>query len=125
MHELPVKCLLHADDQVILAPSECGLQEMVNEMKKKGIKVNNNNIKVMVLEKGKSTTECDMLIEGEKVEQVKKFLYLGSLFTNDGKHDRDIERKVNARNKVNGALQDIMNSKSVLRQACLAIQNGV
>ncbi|GBP70715.1 hypothetical protein EVAR_51014_1 [Eumeta japonica] len=32
MDELSVTCLLCADDQVILAPSACGLQEMVNKM---------------------------------------------------------------------------------------------
>ncbi|GBP59055.1 LINE-1 reverse transcriptase homolog [Eumeta japonica] len=43
MDELSVKCLLYADDQVILAPSACGLQEMVNRMndcvKKRSMKV--------------------------------------------------------------------------------------
>ncbi|GBP66954.1 hypothetical protein EVAR_40546_1 [Eumeta japonica] len=61
----------------------------------------------------------------EKAEQVKEFVYLSSLFTNDGKHDRAIERRVNAGNKVNRALLAIMNSKSDSRQARLAIHNGV
>ncbi|GBP68052.1 hypothetical protein EVAR_104012_1 [Eumeta japonica] len=56
--------------------------------------------KVMVFEGGESTTECDILIEGEKVEQVKEFVYFGSLFTNDGEHDTGIERRVNAENKI-------------------------
>ncbi|GBP49581.1 Retrovirus-related Pol polyprotein from type-2 retrotransposable element R2DM; Endonuclease [Eumeta japonica] len=30
--ELSVKCLLYANNQVILAPSACGLQEMLNKM---------------------------------------------------------------------------------------------
>ncbi|GBP40043.1 hypothetical protein EVAR_19172_1 [Eumeta japonica] len=46
----------------------------------------------MVLEKH---VECNILIEGEKVEQVEEFVYLTSLYTNDGKHDRGIERRVN------------------------------
>ncbi|GBP33048.1 hypothetical protein EVAR_18526_1 [Eumeta japonica] len=79
----------------------------------------------MVFERGDSTTKCDILVEGEKVEQVKEFVYLGRLFRNNGKHDRDIERKVNTGNKLNGALLAIMNGKSVSRQARLAILNGV
>ncbi|GBP85659.1 hypothetical protein EVAR_60003_1 [Eumeta japonica] len=63
--------------------------------------------------------------DGEKDEQVKEFVYLSSLFTNDGKQDRDIERRVNVGNKVNGALFAIINSKSVLRQTRLAIHNGI
>ncbi|GBP08873.1 hypothetical protein EVAR_78268_1 [Eumeta japonica] len=74
---------------------------------------------------GESTTEYDILIESKKVKQVEEFVYLSSMFTNDSKHDRDIERRVNAGNKINGALLAIMNSKSVSRQARLAIHNGV
>ncbi|GBP06466.1 hypothetical protein EVAR_4599_1 [Eumeta japonica] len=60
----------------------------------------------------------------EKIEQVNEFVCLGSLFINHGKHDRDIGRRVNAGNKLNGALLAIMNSKSVSRQTHLAIHNG-
>ncbi|GBP63068.1 hypothetical protein EVAR_87440_1 [Eumeta japonica] len=77
----------------------------------------------MVLERGQRTTECDIIIKGEKAEQVKEFVYLGSLFTNDGKHDRYIERRGNVVNQVNGTLLAIMNSKSVSRQARLAVHS--
>ncbi|GBP82830.1 hypothetical protein EVAR_56129_1 [Eumeta japonica] len=117
MDELSVKRLLYADDQGILAPSVCGT--------KRCMKVNVAQTKVMVFERGESTTEYEIRIEGEKVEQVKKFVYLGSLFTNDGKYARDIERRANAGNKMNGALLAVMNSKGVSRQASLAIHNGV
>ncbi|GBP73852.1 hypothetical protein EVAR_52412_1 [Eumeta japonica] len=64
MDKLSVKCLLNADGQVILAPSACGLQEMVNKMndsvKKRGMKVNVSNIKLMMFARGESTTECDI-----------------------------------------------------------------
>ncbi|GBP68805.1 Retrovirus-related Pol polyprotein from type-2 retrotransposable element R2DM; Endonuclease [Eumeta japonica] len=44
MDELSVKYLVYTDDQVMLAVSACGLQEMVNKIndsvKKKGVKVN-------------------------------------------------------------------------------------
>ncbi|GBP44325.1 hypothetical protein EVAR_31218_1 [Eumeta japonica] len=123
MDELYVRTLLYADDRVILAPSACGLQEMVctmnNSVKKRGMEICVGKIKVMLFERGESTTECNMIIEGEKVKQVKEFVCVGSLFTNDGKHNRDIERRVN------GALFAIMNSKSVSRQVCLAVHNGV
>ncbi|GBP60123.1 hypothetical protein EVAR_31384_1 [Eumeta japonica] len=54
--------LLYADDQVILAPSTCELQTMEIQMndyvKKRGMKVNINKIKIMVFENVNSTTEC-------------------------------------------------------------------
>ncbi|GBP18523.1 hypothetical protein EVAR_12984_1 [Eumeta japonica] len=76
--------------------------------------VSSGLVQVLVFQRGENMTECNTLIEGEKVKQVKEFVYLGNLF-NDGKHDRDIERRVNTGNKVNGALLAIMNIKSVLR----------
>ncbi|GBP00989.1 hypothetical protein EVAR_2280_1 [Eumeta japonica] len=92
--------------QVIFAMSACGLQKMVNKIndsvKKRGMREYVRKTKTMVIERCKTTIECDILIESEKVDQVKEFVYLGSLFTNDGKHDRDIARRVNAGNKLMG-----------------------
>ncbi|GBP30676.1 hypothetical protein EVAR_75897_1 [Eumeta japonica] len=68
MDELSFKCLLYTDDQVILAPSACGLQEMVNKVndsvKKSGMKINVGKIKMIVFERSESTTECHILIRG-------------------------------------------------------------
>ncbi|GBP49590.1 hypothetical protein EVAR_97887_1 [Eumeta japonica] len=83
MDELSMKCLLYADKKVILTPSTCGLQEMVNKMndsvKNRGMKINIGKTKVMVFQRGESTTECDVLIEGEKVERVKEFVHLAEM----------------------------------------------
>ncbi|GBP84313.1 hypothetical protein EVAR_66301_1 [Eumeta japonica] len=121
MDKLSVKCLLYTDDQIIFAA--CGLQNMINKIndsvKKKVIKANVGKTKMMVFERGESVTEC------EKIEQMKKFVYLVRMFTNDGKHERDIERRVNAGNKENGTLLAIMNSKGVSRQARLPLHNGI
>ncbi|GBP14453.1 Mitogen-activated protein kinase 1 [Eumeta japonica] len=71
-------CIINekADDQIILASSTCGLQERVIKMNgsvtKKGMTVNVGKTKVMVFERAESTTLCDIFIEGEKVEQMKK-----------------------------------------------------
>ncbi|GBP39161.1 hypothetical protein EVAR_26947_1 [Eumeta japonica] len=97
---------------------------MNDSVTKRGIKVNVDTSKVMVFERDESTTECNILIKGEKVEQVKEFVYLGSLFTNYSKHDIKIERRVNAENKANEALLAIINNKNVSRQARLVIHNG-
>ncbi|KAI5644400.1 reverse transcriptase (RNA-dependent DNA polymerase) domain-containing protein [Phthorimaea operculella] len=128
MNDLLVKCLLYADDQVILASSAEELQEIVNIMnealKEKGMKVNVSKTKAMVFEKEDSATECNIIIEEERVEQVKEFVYLGSKFTSDGKCESDIERRVNAGNMVNGALHAFMNSQKVSNKARLAVHRG-
>ncbi|GBP87522.1 hypothetical protein EVAR_57231_1 [Eumeta japonica] len=75
MNELTTKCLLYTEDHVILAPPAYGLQEMVNKMnnsvkKKRSMKVNVGKSKVMVLERGENTSECDIFIEGKTTPQV-------------------------------------------------------
>ncbi|GBP83108.1 hypothetical protein EVAR_61268_1 [Eumeta japonica] len=67
MDKLPVKCLLYADEQVILAPSARELREIVTKMDesimKRFMKVNVSNTKAMVFERGESITECGIYIE--------------------------------------------------------------
>lgn len=46
---------------------------------------------------------------------MKEFLYLGSKFMRDRKYDSDIERRVLAGNKVNGALYYFKSSQKVER----------
>ncbi|GBP58027.1 hypothetical protein EVAR_39743_1 [Eumeta japonica] len=76
MDELSVKCLVYADDRVVLAPSAYGLQKVVHKMndsvKKRGMKVDVGKTKAIVNERSESTTECDILIEGQKAEQAKE-----------------------------------------------------
>ncbi|KAG7312683.1 hypothetical protein JYU34_001045 [Plutella xylostella] len=79
----------------------------------------------MVFERDEEVTECEITIENERVEQVNEFVYLGSLFTRDGKCEGDIERRVKAGNKVNGALHSFMGSQSVSQKARLAVHGGV
>jgi hypothetical protein len=64
-------------------------------------------------------------INGEKVEQIKEYVYLGSVLTRDGKCDSDIERRVNAGNKVNGALHAFISSRVVSKKSQLAVHGGV
>ena len=45
------------------------------------------------------------------------FVYLGSMFTRDGNIDADVERRVNAENKVNGGIR-------VLKTSSIAMVNS-
>ncbi|GBP09875.1 hypothetical protein EVAR_92428_1 [Eumeta japonica] len=111
----------YADDQVILTSSACELKAMVIKINDY---VNERAINIMVFERSKYRTECNIYRRRESRTSERVYT-LGSLFTNYGKHNRDIKRRVYARNKVNGALHAIMSSKSVSQQARLAIHNGV
>ncbi|CAG9138702.1 unnamed protein product, partial [Plutella xylostella] len=59
--------------------------------KEKGMKVNVSKTKVMVFEREESRTTCELKIDGVNVEQVDEFVYLGSLFSRDGRCDNMLE----------------------------------
>ncbi|GBP61633.1 hypothetical protein EVAR_43570_1 [Eumeta japonica] len=104
--KLSVKCFLYTDDQVIIrrrraSCAVCTVAKTHESTKGRGLKVNVSGTEVIVFERGESTSECDVFIELDS--PTDEFVYLGSLFTNDGNHDKNIESKVNAGNKATGA----------------------
>ena len=66
-----------------------------------------------------------MKVNDVSVEQMNEFVYLGSMFTRDGKIDADVERRVNAGNNVNGAIHAVVTNQSMSEKARLAVHNGV
>lgn len=129
MNGLNIKCLLYADDQVILASSAEELQLTITRMNRdfesKGMRINASKTKVMVFDRDENITECNIMIGEEHVEQVNEFVYLGSMFTRNGRYDEDIKRRVNAANRVSGALHCMMASRTVSKEARLAVHNSV
>ena len=47
----------------------------------------------MVVTKKEVTPNAKITIEGRAIEQVKKFIYLGNLITDNGKYDSEIKRR--------------------------------
>ena len=47
--------------------------------------------KTEVMSVGRSPENLDITIKGEQLKQAREFKYLGSVFTEDGKLDREIE----------------------------------
>ena len=52
-------------------------------------------------------------------------VYLGRLFSRDGKYEMDVERRIAAGNRVNGALAALMRRRNVSTAARLAVHNAV
>src|SRR6218665_1473626 len=94
-----IKALRFADDQAMLAGSEYDLQRMLDRLNRisaeYNMKINTKKTKVMKISKenGEETTMM-IVIEGERIEEVKEFCYLGSLISNDAKCHREIRRRI-------------------------------
>ena len=123
---------LFADDTVLMAGSEGDLQKLVDEFyiacTRRGLKVNVGKSKVMVFERGKremvdfgrpywldrrGEEECNILMNGERLEEVKEFKYLGSVMSKYGGMDEEIkERGVKGRQAM-GTLNTIIKNKKI------------
>jgi Reverse transcriptase (RNA-dependent DNA polymerase)/Endonuclease/Exonuclease/phosphatase family len=92
-----VGALRFADDQAMLAGSQKGLQKMMDRLNEISLnydmKINVAKTKVMRVSKGKAK-KIKITLNGEKLEQVEKFCYLGSMVTEDARCRVEIKRRI-------------------------------
>ena len=95
---IKINNLRYADDTVLLAESEEKLQDIVNTVKteseKFGLHMNIRKTKSMLFSKQKEIPPISIVVNGQTVEQVKHFQYLGALVTEDGKCESEIKRRI-------------------------------
>jgi hypothetical protein len=91
-----INALRFADDQAIIAGTNEGLQmlmDLLNEASEEyGMKINLKKTKVMQI--SRHPVNITVVIEGNTLEQVQEFCYLGSLITEDGKCHKEIRRRI-------------------------------
>ena len=58
-------------------------------------------------------------------EQANEVVYLGSMFSRDARYEMEVERRIAAGNRVNGALAALMRRRNVSTAARLAVHNAV
>ena len=85
-----VSNLRYADDTVLIAESVKELQALVDEIKDrskiKGLSMNVKKTKTMVIRKNtKSRCKIEIKVDDKTLEQVKQYLYLGHIITEDWK----------------------------------------
>src|SRR5579862_6053758 len=87
-----VKDVKFADDQRMVASSEQGLQRLMDTLattaKKYDMKINIKKTKTILVSKS------NIVINGQLVEQVNKFQYLGSMMTEDGRCTTEVKRRI-------------------------------
>ena len=97
-----LKDVKFADDQGMVAQTEKGLQTIMDALSKTGkeydMKINVKKTKVMRVCKNGSKREggnsINIMIEGQWVEQVNQFRYLGSLISDDGTCTAEIKSRI-------------------------------
>ena len=102
--------LRYADDTTLMAESEEELKSLLmkEESEKVGLKLNIQKMKIMA-----SGPITSWEIDGETVETVSDFIFLGSKITADGDCSHDIKRRLLLGRKVMTNLDSIFKSRDI------------
>ena len=102
----------YADDTTLMAESEEELKSLLMKVKvesdKVGLKLNIQKTKIMA-----SGTITSWEIDGETVETVSDFIYLGSKITADGNCSHEIKRRLLLGKKAMTNLDSILKSRGI------------
>ena len=104
--------LRYADDTTVMAESEEELKSLLMKVKveseKVGLKLNIQKTKIMA-----SGSITSREIDGETVETVSDFIFLGSKITTDGNCSHEIKRRLLLGRKVMTNLDSIFKSRDI------------
>ena len=108
--------LRYADDTTLMAESEEELKSLLMKVKEESEKVGLNlNIQKMKIMASSPITSWE--IDGETVETVADFIFLGSKITADGDCSHKIKRQLLLRRKVMTNLDSILRSRDIILPA--------
>ena len=109
--------LLFADDTVVVADSEEKLRQLVTEFgrvcKRRKLRVNVGKSKVMRCTNREDGNRLNVTLDGEVLEEVDQFKYLGSVIAADGGVEADVRHRVNEGCKVLGAIKGVMKNRGL------------
>ena len=107
--------LRYADDTVLLAENQADLQNITSQVKdnseKMGLNMNVKKTKVMVMSRT-PVEDGKIVIDGEALEEVTSFKYLGQNITTDGKTDDEIKTRIAVARLRFSELSNILTSQS-------------
>ena len=110
----------YADDTVLIAHSSQQLQLIFNRVKeeseRKGLNINIRKTKTMVLSKNSPAPRFQLRCGEQRVEQVERFEYLGSIITEDVRCKEEINRRIMI------AKAAFINMKNILTNRKLSIK---
>ena len=80
------------------------------EVCRRRLKVNANNSKVMVMN-GEEGLECELHVEGIRLDHVSEFKYLGCVLDVSGTDGAECSRKMVSGRRVTGAIRFLVNAR--------------
>ena len=109
-HKLKERFLGYTDDTTLMAEEELRslLMRMKEENDETGLKLNIKKPKIMA-----SSPITSWQIDGEKMETVKNFIFLGFKITVDGDYSHEIKRRLLLGRKAMTNLDSVLKSRDI------------
>ena len=108
--------LLYADDFVLCGELVEDMRLMVGRFdevcRRRGAKVSADKSKVIVLN-GEEELECEVHLDGIRLEHFSEFKYLGYILGESGTHGAECSRKVASGKRVAGAIRSLVNTRDL------------
>ena len=109
--------LRYADDTVLLAEGPMFLQALLTAVNEKGkpygMEMNIIKTKSMVISRKKPAPKISISVEGKPIQQVDRMVYLGYMATEDGKCDKEIERRIGIARTAFESMAKILISRNI------------
>ena len=116
-NEWELNQLLFSDDTVVVADSERKLCQLVTKFgrvcERRKLRENVGKIKVMRWTRNEGGARLNDMLNGEALEEVDQFKYLGSVIAANGGVEADVRHRVNEGCKVLGALKGVMKNRGL------------
>ena len=99
----------------LIAETEEQLQELTDRVNmtsaRYGLLINKQKTKTMTIGRTGNEQQLKILLGGDELEQVKEFVYLGGLISQDGSCTADVKRRIGLASAVFGKLNRLWKSK--------------
>ena len=116
-NEWELNQLLFADDTVVVTDSERKLCQLVTEFgrvcERRKLQVNVGKSKFTRCTRNEDGARLNVMLNGEVLEEVEQFKYLGSVIAANGGVEADVHHRVNEGCKVLGALKGVMTNRGL------------
>ena len=89
------------------------MDTVVEESEAKGLFLNSAKSFIMVFSKAEMRPTCKITVHGNPLEQVDRFVYLGSVFTSDWRCEQDIRQRVAIAKSAFTSLEKILKNRNI------------
>ena len=89
------------------------MDTVVEESEAKGLFLNSAKSFNIVFSKSEVGHTCKITVHGNTLEQANRFVYLGSLFTSDGRCEQDVQQKIAIAKSAFTSLEKVLKNRNI------------